>query len=239
MEKDLWQKIDWEAYRKELQGSLDNERIWSMGTFDKYNPHEENIEKIEEELKLIRDGQFQELIDRKSDEMGEDARTYFRDFMKEPENRQADDSLYIDALVDIAVHTGWTHLEFEDSKLRNLTLKDWAREFADRHAGTDWERNDYIELVDRFAQEKVDKWLLQHPVQPSYADRIADINVYSGRDGGMFIRCRIDGEQQSAKKLSFRDTVNFNDRTDRLGLAAVYFKQELSLDEKQDRVMKR
>ena len=149
------------------------------------------------------------------------------------------EQLFLDALTDIAMYVGWKHLEFEDSKERTLTLQGWAREFTKTHAATDWENEDYIDLVDKFAGEKVDKWLKLHPVQPSYKERITDINIYSGRDGGKYIRCRIDGEQQMGVKMSFADTVNFGDNTDRMALAARYFKETLQEGERHDRGMKR
>lgn len=168
MTTDNWkERIDWNAYRKEVEGSISNEKLWSMGGGEESGLHQQNLEELTEELEDILKGNYNAVIDKYVNYMGEeDARNVFADFLKKENPRQKKDDV---------------------------------------------------------------------------ASRITDINVYSGRDGSMFIRCRIDGEQQQGKKLGFRDTVNFDDRTDRMKLAAVYFKQELSetLEEKQERGLKR
>ena len=64
--------------------------------------------------------------------------------------------LFLDALADIAMYVGHKNIEFEDSKERNITLRAWAQEFVDKYADADWEKMDYIILVDEFAAGKVD-----------------------------------------------------------------------------------
>lgn len=64
-------------------------------------------------------------------------------------------SLYLDALADIAMYAGRRNIEFKDSKERSITLRAWAQEFVDKYADADWEKMDYIILVDEFAVEKV------------------------------------------------------------------------------------
>jgi len=310
MEKYLIEKIDWDAYRKNLENSIENEKIWSLGATGDENPHEENIENLQDELEYIVDGQYEAIVGEKFKVMGNDAVNYFYDFFKDKKElidmidwdvvygdiessinneqmwaagsyehaesvnrlehflqcidnedyqqlldyygteyfikdylytgeelqqkmKEQREDLLLDSLADIAMYAGWQHLEFEDSKLRSITLRSWAEEFTDLHAHTDWEKEDYINLVDEFAEKKVNHWLKLHPLKPSYTDRISDIHVYSGPNARTFIRCKIDGEQQTAVQLSFADAVNFNDRTDRMTLAARYFKD--ALDTSQER----
>ena len=57
--------------------------------------------------------------------------------------------------------------------------------------------------------------------------RVNNIEIYSMKDGGMSIRCMIDGVQQCGKRLSEEATLAFNDRTDRRALAVDYFMDEL------------
>lgn len=64
-------------------------------------------------------------------------------------------SLFLDALADIAMYAGRRNIEFKDSKERSITLRAWAQEFVDKYADADWEKMDYIILVNEFAVEKV------------------------------------------------------------------------------------
>lgn len=57
--------------------------------------------------------------------------------------------------------------------------------------------------------------------------RVKNIEIYSLKDGGMSIRCTIDGIQQSGKKMSAETLRAFNDQTDRRALAVDYFMNEL------------
>lgn len=57
--------------------------------------------------------------------------------------------------------------------------------------------------------------------------RVNNIEIYSLKDGGMSIRCTIDGVQQGGKRLSEEAVLAFNDRTDRRALAVDYFMDEL------------
>lgn len=57
--------------------------------------------------------------------------------------------------------------------------------------------------------------------------RVNNIEIYSLKDGGMSIRCMIDGVQQGGKRLSEEAVLAFNDRTDRRALAVDYFMDEL------------
>lgn len=59
---DLLRKIDWFLYKSDLEASLANERLWELGCTDEYNPHTENIVRIEEELELLEAGEFEELV---------------------------------------------------------------------------------------------------------------------------------------------------------------------------------
>lgn len=44
----------------------------------------------------------------------------------------------------------------------------------------------------------------------------------------MFVSCKIDGEQQGSKRLSFADLVNLNEKTDRCKLAERFSKMNCS-----------
>lgn len=213
-----------------------NEKLWALGSVGTDEEvHWMNHERLNDEIKAIDKGQYDLLLNFYD-------KSVFQDYLKPSGEKMGNsdkNALLMDALTDIAMHAGWKRLEFEDSKLRNQTIQEWAREFADNHANTDWEKEDYINLVDEFAEKKVNHWLNLHPLKPSYIDRISDINVYSGLNARTFIRCKIDGVQQTAVQLSFADAVNFNDRTDRMTLAARYFKDVLEPNECQSRGAKR
>lgn len=55
-------QINWELYRKNLEGGLINERLWELGCNGDYNPHTENIQVIEKELKLIQYGDYDSIL---------------------------------------------------------------------------------------------------------------------------------------------------------------------------------
>ena len=63
-------------------------------------------------------------------------------------------ALFNDALMDISMHFGYHHIEFEDSKKRSLVLQGYAQEFVEKYADADWEKMDYMTLVGEFAVEK-------------------------------------------------------------------------------------
>lgn len=54
-------------------------------------------------------------------------------------------------------------------------------------------------------------------------DRITEVQVYPSNDGNMAIRCRVDGEQQSAQRLLKTDMLRYNEGTDTKELASGYF----------------
>lgn len=68
--------------------------------------------------------------------------------------------------------------------------------------------------------------------------RVTDINIYSGMNRNMYIRCKVDGVQQMARKLSKADGFALNDNTDRQELAERYFKDVLEVGQGQEKGMK-
>lgn len=73
MEKE---KIDWQKYRKDLIGSLSNERIWALGHTGGYNPHLDNISRYEIELEFLDEEDYDTIL-----EMYSDTPDYFNDFL--------------------------------------------------------------------------------------------------------------------------------------------------------------
>ena len=59
-------------------------------------------------------------------------------------------------------------------------------------------------------------------------NRISDINIFSLKEGGMAIRCKIDNIQYSSVKLGKEDVLTFSETTDRKLLASKYYKDELN-----------
>lgn len=249
MKKELFDNINWTAYRKDVEQAISNERLWAMGAGEDVELHEQNIEELTEELENIIEGNYQMIIDKYEKYMGEDATVdHFIDFMIEDPEKvllQAEsqrNELFLDALTDIALQTGWEHVEFEDSKMRSITLRSWAQEFVDKYAGADWEKLDYITTVDEFAGKKLEAFLKtqsQSQKDRPVNERITNINVFTGNDNRTYIRCKIDGEQQMGRKLSFADVCSFNEHTDRLELAARYFKDVLDESQELSQGMKR
>ncbi|MDD3038050.1 hypothetical protein [Bacteroides sp.] len=70
-------------------------------------------------------------------------------------------------------------------------------------------------------------------------NRISDVQIYSLRDGGMAIRCKIDDEQQGSKVLLNTDTIHFNDLTDRKELAKKYFADSFQEDREREVSLRR
>ena len=59
--------IDWDAYSKELEASIDNEDIWAAGyipssAYDTYNPHIANAVVMRKELEMIKHGQYGKVL---------------------------------------------------------------------------------------------------------------------------------------------------------------------------------
>ena len=247
MKQELIDNINWTGYRKEIEQAISNEHLWAMGAGDDSMLHEQNIEEYTEELENILEGNYNLVIEKYEKTLGEDAAIdHFKGFfINNPEKvtLQAENQrneLFLDALTDIALHVGWEHVEFQDSKERSITLRSWANEFADTHAATDWQMTDYIDTVDEFAAAKVAAWLgkdLKSTQERNPDERISDIHVYSGSDSRTYIRCKIDGEQQISRQLKFADVCKFGEHTDRHELAERYFKDVLEEGQNREKVM--
>lgn len=72
--------INWQEYRKELEASLSNERLWALGTTGNENPHLHNIEEIEKELNAIDNADYETVIG-----MHEDTPGYFDEHLAQKE----------------------------------------------------------------------------------------------------------------------------------------------------------
>lgn len=85
MEKE---KINWKEYGKELRASLSNERIWALGCcMDAENPHIQNMEDIEDELRDLENSDYDEIIYKHRDNP-----EYFDDFLIDNVNKLLNDT---------------------------------------------------------------------------------------------------------------------------------------------------
>ena len=82
MKKELFDNINWTADRKDIEHAISNERLWVMGAGNDAELHEQNIEELTEELENILEGNYQLVIDKYENMLGEDATVeHFVDFM--------------------------------------------------------------------------------------------------------------------------------------------------------------
>lgn len=58
--------VDWDAYKRSVENSIANERIWGLGGSEFA---EENIEEFEEELYLIENENYDELFAKYDDDI--------------------------------------------------------------------------------------------------------------------------------------------------------------------------
>lgn len=58
--------VDWDAYKRSVENSIANERIWGLGGSEFA---EENIEEFEEELYLIENEDYDELFAKYDDDI--------------------------------------------------------------------------------------------------------------------------------------------------------------------------
>ena len=102
------------------------------------------------------------------------------------------------------------------------------------------DKGNYEELINYYGEDFFNDFLKEEVVEKNrLAERITDINIYSGKDGNMYVRCKIDEEQQMGQKLSKKDVLSFGDDTDRVELAARYFKDALDNAQERNQGMKR
>ena len=73
MEKE---KIDWQKYRENLVGSLSNERLWALGQTGGYNPHLDNILRLNIEIESIDEEDYDTIL-----MMYSDTPEFFDDFL--------------------------------------------------------------------------------------------------------------------------------------------------------------
>ncbi|MCD7943255.1 MAG: hypothetical protein LUH50_26170 [Bacteroides intestinalis] len=70
-------------------------------------------------------------------------------------------------------------------------------------------------------------------------NRIKDVQIYTVRDGGVDIRCVVDGEQQRSKRLSAEDAARYRGDVNRKVLALEYFMDAFAIGGERDNGMKR
>lgn len=70
-------------------------------------------------------------------------------------------------------------------------------------------------------------------------NRIKDVQIYTVRDGGVDIRCVVDGEQQRSKRLSAEDAARYRGDVNRKVLALEYFMDAFAIGGEKDNGMKR
>ena len=68
-------------------------------------------------------------------------------------------------------------------------------------------------------------------IDTNVLDRITDVSVYPIKNQGYAIRCKIDGVQQLAIKLTSQDAALVNPNMDKRLLASKYYKDELDMNE--------
>ena len=90
------------------------------------------------------------------------------------------------------------------------------------------EDENYDVLIGYYGKEFFDDFL-----------RVTDINIYSGKDHNMYIRCKVDGEQQMARRLGKADVAALDDNTDRQELAERYFMDVLQQEQQLEQGLKR
>lgn len=65
--------IDWDAYRKSVEGTIKNENLWELGGSDFA---EDNIAELEEELECIDNEDYDTILEKYDDDI-------FKDYLKE------------------------------------------------------------------------------------------------------------------------------------------------------------
>lgn len=58
------EQIDWKAYRKDLVGSLSNERLWALGAAPYDNTHLMNMADLEDEIEAIDSEDFDMILEK-------------------------------------------------------------------------------------------------------------------------------------------------------------------------------
>lgn len=61
--------IDWDQYKESVMANIANERLWMLGGSEFA---EDNIAEMEDELEMIEDGDFDELLEKYDDNIWED-----------------------------------------------------------------------------------------------------------------------------------------------------------------------
>lgn len=71
------------------------------------------------------------------------------------------DERLLETIVDIAFNAGWRRPEDVDSRDLVWKIVDWAREFEKKYKNVVWNEGDmdYLVMIDRFANEKLDVYL--------------------------------------------------------------------------------
>ena len=118
--KELIDMIDWDEVYGYIESSIKIEQMWAAGSYE----HAESVNRLEHFLQCIDNEDYQPLLDYYGTEYFIKDYLYTGEELQQKMKEQRED-LLLDALADIAIYAGWQHLEFEDSKLRSITLRSW------------------------------------------------------------------------------------------------------------------
>ena len=76
------------------------------------------------------------------------------------------DEKLLETVADIAFNIGWGRMDeavFGGSRAMVKQIIAWAKEFEAKYEGAAWNEDiDYIETIDRFANEKLTEWKQEH-----------------------------------------------------------------------------
>lgn len=116
-------EINWKAYHKDLQASLSNERIWALGYTDSPNPHLQNIEEIEEELKDLEQLNYDGIINKHSD-----TPEYFNDFLINGNSTQfPSDENKLYTVMEAMLAPEYYPTDYSDDTIYKLACEEFCR----------------------------------------------------------------------------------------------------------------
>ena len=109
---------------------------------------------------------------------------------------------YLDAMTDIAMSLGRRNIEFEDSKKRSITIRQWVQEFVDKYHNTERGTMAYNILVEKFTIQKVNEYL-QHNSQTKYTTT----HVFGTEACRIYENCVDNGQKWDVKTLEGKGSV--------------------------------
>lgn len=127
------ERIDWEAYKANVKVAIKNEELWALGCTDDYNPHEENIENLNQELEWLDEGNYDAILDRYNHD-----ESLFKSYLKKEKAKmwKTVASMKNGLIIEVVKVIGKRTLDLSEERVKVFAIEHHCNEGLDGILGT-------------------------------------------------------------------------------------------------------